>query len=250
MYRTIKSVKRGGKGLRRRRGRSGRSWCRTASGGSSGGPAWRTAASASPSSTSGCASSTWYSSGSATCLAGEPDQPEPEQVVEVGRHLVDVPAAGAGADHVEPGGDQAGAHHADRPTGAHVDRGLRAAAQQVHQDPRLVGREVVEDPDVRRVRLLVAPHVAGPLEQLLAALAQRGLPGRRSRPRRAPASRRRARPRRRAAPVDSGHALGHCPGTSETARVATARSSATSWTSSSAAFRSVTARARQRPERT
>ena len=62
-------------------------------------------------------------------LPGEPDQAEPEQVVEVRRHLVEVAAAGARADHVQPGRDQVAADHADRPAGPDVDAGLRARAR-------------------------------------------------------------------------------------------------------------------------
>ena len=41
-------------------------------------------------------------------LAREPDQPEPEEVVEVGGDVVEVAAAGLGADHVQPRRDQLG----------------------------------------------------------------------------------------------------------------------------------------------
>ena len=128
-------------------------------------------------------------------LAGEPDQAEPEQVVEVRRHLVEVAAAGPRADHRHPRRDQRRADHADRPAGADVDRRLRPAAQEQQQDAGLVGGQLLEDPGVRRVRLLVAPDVARAVEQVLAALAQRLLasssPGRRARP----ASHHRARAR-------------------------------------------------------
>ena len=60
----------------------------------------------------------------------------------------------------------------DRPAGAGVDGGLRPALKQVEQHPRLVGRELVEDPVVRRVPLLIGPDVAGAVEQLGPSLAQ------------------------------------------------------------------------------
>ena len=77
------------------------------------------------SSTSGCASSTWYSIGSVSCSRENHTRPEPVEVVEVGRNPVEVTAAGAGSDHGQPRRDQVAAHLADRPAGAHVDARLR-----------------------------------------------------------------------------------------------------------------------------
>ena len=80
----------------------GRSPRRTASGGCCGGRPWRTSPSASPRARRAGPRAPGTPAGRAA-LAGEPDQAEPVQVVEVRRHLVEVAAAGAGADHVQPG---------------------------------------------------------------------------------------------------------------------------------------------------
>ena len=53
---------------------------------------------------------------------------------------------------------------------------LRAVLEEHHQDPRLVGRQVVEDPVEGGVPVVGGPDVARLLEQLLAALAERGRP--------------------------------------------------------------------------
>ena len=140
-------------------------------------------------------------------LAREPDQAEPEQVVQVGRHLVEVAAPGPGADHRHPRRHQRRADQPDRTAGADVDRGLRSAAQQQQQDPGLVGRELVEDAGVRRMGLaLLAPDVA----RALRAGPRRARAGTSPRPRRPAASRRPARPTtarrsRRAAPSGWAH---------------------------------------------
>ena len=86
-------------------------------------------------------------------LAAEPDETEPEQVVEVCRHAFDVAAAGKRADHRQPGRDQLRADHPERATGAHVDRRLRALDEHQLEDPRLVGRQLGQDALVRGMRL-------------------------------------------------------------------------------------------------
>ena len=110
-------------------------------------------------------------------LAREPDQPEPVEVVEVGGHLVEEAAAGLGADHRVALGDQARAGDEREPR-AHVDRRLRALLGEQAQDPRLVGRQVGEDPLVGRVRALLVGDVGRRLQQLSPALAQRRWPRR------------------------------------------------------------------------
>ena len=121
-------------------------------------------------------------------LAREPDQPEPVQVVEVGGHAVDVPAAGLGADH-----RQARARPARRRSSGSVPArtstaGCGPSIAEQPQDARLVGRQLVEDPLVGRVGVLVVAHVGRAAQQLLAALAQRRRRGSAAR------RRRRARP--------------------------------------------------------
>ena len=79
---------------------------------------------------------------------------------------------------------------ADRPAGSDVDGGLRPARRAAAEDPPLVGGELVEDPLVGGVRLLLVAHVARPAQQLLTQVGERvatsarsGRPGRRSAPR-------------------------------------------------------------------
>ena len=61
----------------------------------------------------------------------------------------------------------------DRAARADVDRRLRTAAEQQQQDAGLVGRQLVEDPAVRRMRPASSLHTSRDRrEQLLATLAQ------------------------------------------------------------------------------
>ena len=87
-------------------------------------------------------------------LAREPDQPEPVEVVEVGRHAVGIAAAGLGADHRQARARRARRRSPSGRAAAHVDRRLRALERQQAQDARLVGRELVEDPLVGGVGVL------------------------------------------------------------------------------------------------
>ena len=151
-------------------------------------------------------------------LAREPDQAEPVEVVEVGGHAVDVAAAGLGADH-----RQARARRAREPTragpAAHVDRRLRALDREQAQDPRLVGRELVEDARVGRVRVLVvgrrrpsgaaarAPRSRSAVGGVLAVGARGGRSGRRPSDRRSRACRARSRGRRRRVAEQLGRRL-------------------------------------------
>ena len=73
-------------------------------------------------------------------LTREPDQSEPEQVVEIGRHSFDLTAAGARPDHRQAGRDQARADHAEGPARPDVDSGLWSFEQEQPQDTALVRR--------------------------------------------------------------------------------------------------------------
>ena len=115
---------------------------------------WRTARECSAASTSGCASSTWYSIGSLSCSRENQTSPSRCRLLRYDGTRSRWRHAGAGADHRQPGRDAAASSpcRPDRRCGRR--RSAAGPTHQQHQDPRLVGRQVGEDPLVGRVGLL------------------------------------------------------------------------------------------------